>query len=317
MIPQRNHLISLLLFICLPTLTMGQSQATKQRLYGNYTDVMPPSARVQGQPGEMQIIDRSCRQYSGADMRKRIVEITTQEWAFFGHSVIDMSSQEEQARDDGRLPRFWRRDWMAEEEAYRLADDIAGYWAAAPDSNWIINKQNQRWRDIGIAARWRDFWSAAFISWVMCESGFGKPEQFLRSIAHHTYIDQAIRARDGLEPAAVYVAYDIGEKQILPGDMLCLGNRPEYHNLDERRAQMGTGARTHCDVVVGLDTENKQIKVIGGNVRGSVRMKLLPAGEGRSGNFSPLPYGDRQIFTHLSLKSPPSDSDEILDQAKS
>ena len=123
--------------------------------------------------------------------------------SFFGSSVIDMTSQEELETNNGRRPRFWRTNWMDEEEAARLADDVAGYWAAAPDSSWIVNKQNQRWQELGITARWRDFWSAAFISWVMCESGLGKPEQFQRAIAHHTYIDQAIRARDGLEPESL------------------------------------------------------------------------------------------------------------------
>jgi len=182
-----------------------------------------------------------------------------------------------------------------------VSDDIAGYWAAAPDSSWLLERQNQRWRELGITARWRDFWSAAFISWVMCESGLGEDEKFQRAIAHHSYIDQAIRARDGLEPQAAFTAFDIGEAEILPGDMLCRGSRPEYRNLDQRRGQMGEGARTHCDVVVELDSENNQIKVIGGNVRGAVRMKLLPASVNEAGLMAPMPYGGREIFAHLQF----------------
>lgn len=275
-------------------------------------DVTPPSARVSGEPGQMQIVDRSCRQYPLTEVRQRIVDIATQEWRWFGASVIDMTSQQELDRNAGRLPRFWRTNWMDESEARRLAGDVAGYWAAAPDSSWIVNKQNQRWNELGITARWRDFWSAAFISWVMCESGLGEPQQFARAIAHHTYIDQAIRARDGLEPEAAYVAYDIGEQEILPGDMLCRGSRPEYRNLDERRAHMGQGARSHCDVVVELDADLEQIKVIGGNVRGSVRMKLLPAGKGKSGHYMPLPYGGRHMFSHLKMNLSPTDSKSTL-----
>jgi hypothetical protein len=310
--PGKIQLFIVMLVVCMPSLTAAQDPAHTERLPRASLDVMPPSERVRGEPGDIQVIDRTCRQYTGVDVRQRIVDIARQEWAFFGHSVIDMTSQEEQARDNGRLPRFWRSDWMTEEEAYRLADDVAGYWAAAPDSSWIVNRQNQRWRDIGITARWRDFWSAAFTSWVMCESGLGQPEQFQRAIAHHTYIDQAIRSRDGLEPAAAYTAYDIGEQQILPGDMLCRGSRPEYRNLNERRAHMGQGARTHCDVVVELDTANQRIKVIGGNVRGSVRMKLLPAGQSDFGDLMPLPYGSRQMFIHLSLKTFRSGSDDVV-----
>ena len=45
----------------------------------------------------------------------------------------------------------------------------------------------------------------------MCEAGLGATDSFQRAIAHHTYIDQAIRARDGRLPRAAYRAYDIGE----------------------------------------------------------------------------------------------------------
>jgi hypothetical protein len=295
------------LLLAIASLVTAQDQAAFERLPRENLDVMPPSERVRGEPGEMQVIDRSCRQFPLTEVRQRIVDIATQEWVWFGSSVIDMTSQEELDRNNGHLPRFWRGDWMNEEEAFRLADDVAGYWAAAPDSSWIVNKQNQRWQQLGITARWRDFWSAAFISWIMCESGLGEPAQFQRAIAHHTYIDQAIRARDGLEPAAAYTAYDIGETEILPGDMLCRGSRPEYRNLEERRAHMGQGARTHCDIVVELDTANSRIKVIGGNVRGSVRMKLLPAAVGEDAFMVPLPYGDRRIFSHLKLAAIPGD----------
>ncbi len=283
------------------TVSLAQEAVPSERLPREVLDVLPPSARVIGIPGEMRISDRSCRNLPATQVRQRIIDIAKQEWSWFGASVLDMTSQEELDANAGRSRRWWRTDWMTEEEAGRVSDDIAGYWAAAPDSSWLLERQNQRWREQGITARWRDFWSAAFISWVMCESGLGEDEKFQRAIAHHSYIDQAIRARDGLEPQAAYTAFDIGEAEILPGDMLCRGSRPEYRNLDQRRGQMGEGARTHCDVVVELDSENNQIKVIGGNVRGAVRMKLLPASVNEAGFIEPMPYGGREIFAHLQL----------------
>ena len=274
-----------------------------ERLSREILDVQPPSARVLGSPGEMKINDRSCRQLPQSEVRQRIVDIANQEWTWFGSSVLDMTNQEELDANAGRIRRFWRSNWQTEEEARRVSDDIAGYWAAAPNSSWLLENQNRRWREQGITARWRDFWSAAFISWVMCEGGLGKPEQFQRSIAHHSYIDQAIRARDGMESEASFTAFDVGEEEILPGDLLCRGSRPEYRNLAQRRGQMGQGARTHCDVVVELDRVNNKIKVIGGNVRGSVRMKLLPASLNETGLTVPMPYGGREIFAHLQLKA--------------
>jgi hypothetical protein len=68
---------------------------------------------------------------------------------------------------------------------------------------------------------------------------------------------------------------------------------------------MGLGARTHCDIVVAVDEEAGQIKAIGGNVRASVRMKILPATRTEGAYFAPVPYAGMQIFAHLKLKLDP------------
>lgn len=272
------------------------------RLPQDVLNVKPPSSRVSGDPGKMQIVDKSCSAMPATDIRRRIVNIAVQEWAFFGLAVDDMttaSAAELESRDSSGRRRFYRSNPA---EASRVADSIAGYWAASPDSSWILQRQNDNWNEYGSGARWRNFWSAAFISWVACESGLSEEDQFARAIAHHTYIDQAIRARDGDDSKSAYVAYDVGEAKINPGDLLCRGVRPEYRNLEQRRSQMGLGARTHCDIVVAVDEEASQIKVIGGNVRGSVRMKILPATHTEGAYFAPVPYAGRQIFAHLKLK---------------
>jgi hypothetical protein len=143
----------------------------------------------------------------------------------------------------------------------------------------------------------------------MCEAGFGAPQQFERAIAHHSYIDQAIRARDGKAPGAVFTAYDVGEEHIVPGDMLCLARRPAYDTLADRRAQMGVGARTHCDVVVKVDEARELVLTIGGNVRGTVGLKLLPAVrlEGKPLRLidRSAVAGARSMFVHLKLAAPP------------
>jgi hypothetical protein len=248
-------------------------------------------------------------------VRRRIVDIVVQEWAFFGFAVLDETDPANwvRPRRTAAEPRRFELDPEAlrelEEraaEAARVASSIAGYWAATSDGAWIVERQNDSWKASGgLAARWVQPWSAAFISWVMCEAGFGTTQQFERAIAHHTYIDQAIRARDGKAPGAVFTAYDIGEQPIVPGDMLCLARRPAYDTLAERRAQMGVGARTHCDVVVKVDEARELVLTIGGNVRGTVGLKLLPA-ERREGrplrliDRSAVP-GARSMFVHLKL----------------
>lgn len=293
--------------------TLGASllqaqQSNFERLSTEALDVLPPSARVSGAPGKMVFANSACRSYPLATVRSRIINIAVQEWAYFGFSVDDMSriSAENLQNSDWR-----RRAGISPDEAARVAASIAGYWAATPNSDWILQRQNASWESGGVGSRWRNPWSAAFISWVMCESGLGETTQFERAIAHHSYIDQAILAREQPDNNAAFVAYDAGAIPIEPGDMLCRGSRPSYQSIAERRTQLGEGARTHCDIVVKLDEVNKQIMVIGGNVRGWVRMKLLPASMENSDHLYPIPYSGRNIFAHLKLQAAPVAADAI------
>jgi hypothetical protein len=142
----------------------------------------------------------------------------------------------------------------------------------------------------------------------MCEAGLDNAGQFQRAVAHHVYIDQAIRARGVSASRAAYAAYEPGEVAVTPGDLLCTARRPEYQTLAERRRQIGQGARTHCDVVVKVDHDAQRILAIGGNVRGSVSLKVLPAvptPQGlRPARAAEAP-GGRAIFAHLRLRTGP------------
>ena len=275
------------------------------RLPASVLSVTPPSARVSGTPGSMQIVERSCRNAAlDAELRHRIVATAAQEWAFFGFQVDDQrgTAPIPGAPRNNNRHRFGP---LNAAEVARVADSVGGYWAAAPGSDWILARQNEAWNGPqGLASRYRDPWSAAFISWVMCESGLGDNERFQRAIAHHSYIDQAITARDNDSARTAYIAYDPGEQQVNPGDMLCSGLRPMYRNLQQRRAQLGVGARTHCDIVVQVDVQAGQILTIGGNVRSSVRLKIFPAGKADGRELAPLPTA-RTIFAHLKLRAEP------------
>jgi hypothetical protein len=311
-----------LLLALFAALASGQPEQPRQRLMEQASfaristvAVTPPAEWVQGEPGQMQLKARTCAANPDLKgLRRRIVDIAVQEWAWFGFNVDDLHGQTppapsrngNQNNQNNNARRFPALDPA---EVAQVADTIGGYWAAIPDAAWIWARQNEAWQQSGLAARWRDPWSAAFISWVMCESGTGGQQQFERAIAHHSYIDQAIRARDSENSAALFVAYQPGEQQINPGDLLCSGLRPMYKTLAERRNQLGVGARTHCDIVVEVSEPAQQILTIGGNVRASVRMKVFPAAAGNGGQLAPLPTS-RYIFAHLKLRT-----DTITDDA--
>ena len=285
-------------------------------------DVIPPSERVYGEPGHMRVLQEACRVGPAEWARQRIVDIAVQEWAFFGFQTIDTTGIETRYLPEGlvaealnperpapRVARIYLRlgEFDSEDE---LATTIAGYWSGAPDGRGAIAAQNRAWEGANDNIGWVRPWSAAFISWVMCEAGLGDMEQFERSVAHRVYIDQAIRARDGGAPNAAYVAYDAGEEEIAPGDLLCnaRGNA-DYRSLADRRPETGRFAPTHCDIVVKVVPEATRFLVIGGNVLESVSLTIVPAMQEEGRHMRPIDEdtldGARTIFAHLKLRADP------------
>jgi hypothetical protein len=310
-----------LLAAALVAVAMSPPQALAQvrpfpRLGGDLLDVSPPGARVGGSLPKLTVRSSPCRTRATAETRRRIVDIAVQEWAFFGFRVAQPDDDEggpSPALQTGNNaatstgPGRGRRSRLPPEEAMRVAISIAGYWAVTAEGTWIVARQNEAWSgEFGVGARWEYPWSAAFISWVMCEAGLGAPGQFQRAVGHHTYVDQAIRARDGGAPQAAFVAYDAGDAAVEPGDLLCSARRPVYRTIAERRQQAGVGARTHCDIVVQVDEARAQLLAIGGNVRGVVALKHLPTARGAHG-LRPLDRSAnpraRPIFAHLKLRA--------------
>ena len=295
---------ALALFAMLASAGGGSAQTRPyERLPAERFDATPPSALVDGPPGSMSIRPGACRNLPTGELRRRIVDIAVQEWGFFGFSILDRTISSSGGYRNGR---WWRRR-VDPAEGARVAATIAGYWAATPRGTWMIHRQNGRWNGPeGLASRWRDPWSAAFISWVMCEGGLGDPDRFRRSIAHHFYVDQAIRARDADSSPAAFRAYDLGDTAVEPGDLLCSSRRTGYRSIAQRRRHLGVGARMHCDIVVGLEPDRDRILAIGGNVRGTVSLKLLPAAV-RRGHLAPT----RTMFAHLKLRAEAIEEDAL------
>ena len=307
------HLCTLSGILCSLLLSVSHSVSYADpvgRLPSSALDVHAPSARVTGEPGQMIYTNRACSPRDIDDLRTRIVNVAAQEWGFFGMSVLDLTHTRVSNADFRAQP--WRRTLIAPDEAQRVASSIAGYWSSTPDSAWILEIQNESWQLNGPGSRWRNPWSAAFISWVMCESGLGDNQRFQRAIAHHSYIDQAILASMQAESESAYRAFNPGEQTILPGDLLCRGSRPSYRSIAERREQLGMGARSHCDIVVAIEEQKRRILLIGGNVRSWVRLKILPGQFNENGLFEPEPYNNRRIFAHLQLQARPVNNEALF-----
>lgn len=312
--------------ILLVALAATSAQAQVTRLPRELLDVIPPESRVEGRPGAMRIVEARCRPGELRWARQRIVDVAAGEWAVFGFQTVDATQVQTRLLPDGvvadavnpalRSPRQARPlsrigRWESDPATYAA---VAGYWSATPDGPEVLARQNRQWREGEGELNWVEPWSAAFISWTMCESGLDRPELFRRDISHRVYVDQAIRATDGLEPEAAYEAHDPGERPLNPGDLLCNSRgRWRYATVADRRPDVGEYAGMHCDVVVRVFED--RVAVIGGNVIQGVTLTLIPlTGQGSA---HPRPVGAedlagaRTLFAHLVLRAEPIPDDAL------
>ena len=301
--------LALAVALALPLAAHAQAP---DRVPADVLEITPPSARVEGALSQMRVVPIGCRSTPSDDLRRRIVDIAIQEWAFFGFPVLDRLNGARLLPGAGLRGGRIRFEYTTRRaptpdarEGGRVAASIAGYWAVTPEGPGIVRAQTERWSERGAGVRWNAPWSAAFISWVMCEAGLETRDEFHRAVAHWTYVDQAIRARDGRAESAGYVAYDIGERTVEPGDLLCSGRRPRYQNLAARRSQMGEGASSHCDIVVEVDDEAGRILAIGGNVLRAVSLKVLPARRAANGGLYATTSSSVPLYAHLKLRADP------------
>ena len=248
-------------------------------------DVGPPSDCVRGAARRDGDPAAAVPVLPSGETRRRIVDVAVQEWAFFGFRLVDRRKSTRGRRCARRratgcvagLRRGRRRSRLSpgRPPSRGLDRRVLGGHARR-----VLDRRPAERRVEGTGRHGRAMERALVGGVHLVGDVRGRPrddDQFQRAIAHHAYIDQAIRARDGRAPQAAFAAHDTGETAITPGDLLCSSRRPVYRTIAERRRQTGVGARTHCDVVVKVDEASERILAIGGNVRGVVSLKLLRA----------------------------------------
>jgi hypothetical protein len=140
----------------------------------------------------------------------------------------------------------------------------------------------EMWRSIGLDLDGRDRdqpWSAACISFLVREAGRSHPRYngFKFAAAHGRYVHDAIKARiDGR--AAPFHGFRRGERAPQLGDIVCKPREGSGVTFEMARA---TGEfKSHCDIVVGIDSPNFKLITIGGNVGHSVAITEYPLGAG-------------------------------------
>jgi hypothetical protein len=177
----------------------------------------------------------------GGSFGARARQTATGEWEFFERQTYDVEGNVEHAgRKEGEDGWYQR---------------IGQYWVEGTNT-------------FGIDGRNHDSpWSAAFISWVMKQSGAGT--RFRYSTQHSVYISQAIRDFLRNRQEAGYWGVRLGEARPAVGDLVCWA-REDGVDYDH---QKGGDYAGHCDVIVEVNGD--RIRIIGGNVGNSVTRRPL------------------------------------------
>ena len=136
-------------------------------------------------------------------------------------------------------------------------------------------------------------WSAAFVSSIMRAVPLDEGTEFSYDASHVAYItsavEQSLRDLIGGESASFYRACDPDTTKPRIGDLFCYHRHIE--GTPHQYAQKGPSlfkslfrdiakgeepiSRSHCDIVVSVDSDSSKVTVIGGNVQNSVTEKVL------------------------------------------
>ncbi|MCP2671284.1 DUF2272 domain-containing protein [Maricaulaceae bacterium EIL42A08] len=160
---------------------------------------------------------------------------------------------------------------------WRRFDCGTGKESVKPYSDYV----GEMWAAIGQDLDGTDTqipWSAAAISWFVRKAAQYAPQldDFAYSMGHHTYIKQAIKAREANE-AAPYWGRKLDEAPARIGDLSVQDRQgkagvhdcPVVKTYEQARDCHGSFP-SHCDLIVGI-TDNTAF-AIGGNVSNSVTL---------------------------------------------
>jgi hypothetical protein len=164
-------------------------------------------------------------------------------------------------------------------------------------------------------------WSAAFISYVIKQSGVAA-NAFQFANAHRVFIYDAFAASAAeLTNGAgerIYRACPLTATRPRAGDLICQQREPELADASEKdvleriRAELAGGAnagsvrRTHCEVVASIDAPARKMYSIGGNVDQSVTARKLNLR--RDLKFSAAQKGHCGGPGHWTLPQPSADA---------
>jgi len=199
-------------------------------------------------------------------VKAELLRLADQEWRAFGSQVVRHEPDHIVVDPVGRYT----------EDDRKVYDRMVGYWNAVGEAGFSSYADCQgSWERVAVRkCPWHLPWSAAFISWLMLQSGV---DEFQPDASHSIYLQPILIATQQGRPGYL-VARNIEERAPQPGDLIC-GTRgqgdaapADWHQLIGRTVPM------HCDLVVA--NQGDHIEGIGGNVFNAVSRTILPARNG-------------------------------------
>lgn len=184
-------------------------------------------------------------------LKHTLLSLLKREWEYFGKQVIYLNHDEESISHVGH--------WEDDGEPYVVR--VNWYWRAVGKPQLNGNDCHQPW-------------SAAFISWIMRESGVPESE-FPSADAHRDYLLPIVE-HASTNPQASFLPHSVTEYAPQPGDLICAtrGGKPEALSDElDLHLILTEHTKLHCDMVV--ERHDNMLAVIGGNVRNSVSKTFL------------------------------------------
>lgn len=138
----------------------------------------------------------------------------------------------------------------------------------------------EMFKSIGLKLDGRDRdvpWSAAFISFVTRRAGPAYAK-FKFAAAHAQYINDSIKKRNAGTKDTPFWGFRLDERRPQLGDLVC---KWREHPVDFDTAAKVGAFKSHCDIVVSIDSASNTLLAIGGNVAQSVSVTTyhLTAGD--------------------------------------
>jgi hypothetical protein len=240
--------------------------------------------------------------YNGGTSEQVTPATTQKDWCAIKQQIAYILGQAELDWFEVYDPKYPNGRVILESEklngSYRMLSYLEEYWKAVrgisanPPSYQNINPATEALYSAQSHPE-RGIWSAAFVSWVMRESGIEESDGFAFSVRHITYVVQALsnaRKNDFAKP--IWLLDNSTPVEV--GDILCFNRsvkgRMTNHTLNGlarnyldannniKNLEHVRGS-SHCDVVKEIIVENgkKYAIVIGGNKgRGTVTTSTNP-----------------------------------------